>query len=148
MVVHRAGPAQQGADPGRQLLGHEGLGDVVVGAGLEPGHDVVGVVAGRDHDDGHRARAPQLPAALEAVHAREHEVDEHDVGGLLGEALEADLARSGLVDLVALVLEGEAHRGADALVVLDEEDPAAHRSLGRGSSRRSMVTRRPGARAA
>ena len=57
-------------DPRRQLLGDEGLGDVVVGAGFQPGHHVVGVGAGRDHDDGHRTGAPQLAAALEPVHAR------------------------------------------------------------------------------
>ena len=34
--------------------------------------------------------------------------------------------RAGLVDLVALVFEGEAHRGADALVVLHQKDPAGH----------------------
>ena len=38
----------------------------------------------------------------------------------------AGLARSGLVDLVALVLERQAHRGADPFVVLHEEDPVAH----------------------
>ena len=32
-----------------------------------------------------------------------------------------------LVDVVALVLEGHAHGGPDALVVLDHQDPAAHR---------------------
>ena len=48
------GPAQQGADAGRQLLRRERLGEVVVGARLEAGHHVVGVGAGRDHHD--RAR--------------------------------------------------------------------------------------------
>ena len=56
--------------------------------------------------------------------------------GDLGEVLEPDLARTCLVDLVALVLERQAHRGADPLVVLHEEDPVAHgRSvIGAGSS--------------
>ena len=117
---------KEGPDAGGQLLGHEGLGDVVVGAGLEPGHHVVGVVAGRDHDHRHRTGPAELPAALEAVDAGQHQVDEDDIGRLVGEALEPDLTGAGLVDLVALVLEGQAHRGADALVVLHEEDSVAH----------------------
>ena len=51
-------------------FGRERLGEVVVGAGLEAGDDVVGVVAGRDHDDRHVARAAQRAAQLEAVDAR------------------------------------------------------------------------------
>ena len=55
LLLGRAGAAQQGADPRRQLLGHERLGDVVVRPGLEPGHHVVGVRARRHDDDGDRA---------------------------------------------------------------------------------------------
>jgi hypothetical protein len=75
------------------------------------------------------AHPPQGPAALQAVDPRKHEVDQHDVGGSLSEGLEPVLARRRLIDLVALVLEGEAHRGADALVVLDEEEAAGHTEM-------------------
>ena len=121
-----AGPAQQGTDPRRELLGREGLGEVVVGARLEPGHDVVGVGAGGDHHDRHIGAAPDRPAHLEAVDAREHDVDEHHVGGLVLEVLEGVLAGGGLGHLPALVLQGQPHRGADALVVLDGEDARGH----------------------
>ena len=70
-----AGPPQQGPDAGRQLLGHERLGDVVVGPGLEAGHHVVGVGAGRDHDDGNRAvrrscrqhSKPSMPGSMRSM---------------------------------------------------------------------------------
>ena len=86
----------------------------------------MGVGPGRHHDHRHGARPPQLPAALETVHPREHQVDEHHVGRLLGEPLQGDLTRNGLVDVVALVLESQAHRGTDALVILDDQEPAGH----------------------
>ena len=124
-AVGRAGPAQQRADARRELLWLEGLGDVVVGAGLEPGDDVVGVGASGDHDDRDDALPPQLAAAREAVHARQHDVDDHEVERLRRRApartsSSASSPLAGLGDLVALVLEGEAHRGADSLVVFDD----------------------------
>ena len=73
-----------------ELPGDEWLGHVVVGAGLQAGHDVVAVGASGHHDDGHAARAPDLTAYREAVGVGEHEVEQHDVGvdlGQVGEAL-------------------------------------------------------------
>ena len=127
LLLGRPGPAQQGADAGGQLLGHERLGDVVVGARLQPGHDVVGVRARRHDDDRHRAAAPQGAAALEAVHAGQHQVDERDVGRGLGEHVETLLAAGGVPYLVAFALQGEAHGGSDALIVLDDQNASAHR---------------------
>jgi len=128
LVLGGARPEQQRPDARTELLCHEGLGDVVVGTGLEAGHDVMGVGAGGDDDDGHRTVAAQRPAALEPVHARQHEVDQRDVGGLGGEAVERVLPAGRLVDLIALTFEGQAHRGANPLVVLDHQDSAAHGS--------------------
>ena len=107
----------------------------------------MGVGPGGDHHDRHVARAPDRPADLEAVDAGEHEVDEHDIGGALAEGLEAVLAGRRLVDLVALVLEGEPHRRPDAFVVLDQEEAAGHTQMvsHRRGPRQAI---RPGRRAA
>ena len=86
----------------------------------------MGVGAGRDHDDRDVARAPERAAHLEAVDAREHDVDEHDVGRAAGERLERVLTGLGLLDDPALVLERQLHGGADALVVLDGQDAGSH----------------------
>ena len=121
-----ADPAQQRPDAGRQLLGGEGLGEVVVGARLEAGDHVVGVVASGHHDDGHVAGAADRAAELEAVHARQHDVDQYHVGRVRLEEGDGVLAGRGLVDRPALVLERETHGGADSLVVLDRQDPRSH----------------------
>ena len=122
----RAGAAQEGPDPRRQLLGHERLGDVVVGAGLEPGHDVVGVRPRRHMMIGTALLAPQGPAALEAVHAGQHEVDQRQSVGASANRSSPSSPLASVIDRVALVLEGEAHRGPDPLVVLDHQDAPAH----------------------
>ena len=125
-----SGPAQQGPDAGGELLGLERLGDVVVGARLEPGHDVVAVGPGRHHDDRHVALAPQPPAQLEAVHAGQHDVDEHDVRRARRRASRAASSRAADIgDGIALVLEREPEGGADALVVLDDQDAGGHPAM-------------------
>ncbi len=118
-------PAEQRPDAGRQLLGGERLGQVVVGTRLEARHDVVGVGAGRDHDDRDVGHPADGAADVEAVDAGQHDVDQHDVGRLALEGVERLLAGVGLLDRPALVLERQLDRGADALVVLDQQDPHA-----------------------
>ena len=73
------GPAQHRAQPGQQLARRERLGDVVVGAQLEP-HDAIGLVPARgQHDDGHLALLADAPADLQPVHARHHDVQQDGV---------------------------------------------------------------------
>jgi hypothetical protein len=62
------GAAEDGAETGDQLADAEGLGDVVVGAGVEAADLVDLLGAGGQHDDGHQAiEAAQLLADLEPV---------------------------------------------------------------------------------
>ena len=72
-------PPHPGPDPGDELLGLERLDDVVVGAGLQAQHDVDGVGLRREHDDRHARLGADRPADVDAVHAGEHEVEQHDV---------------------------------------------------------------------
>src|SRR5690606_1873243 len=117
--VGAADAAEQRPDAGGQLLGCEGLGEVVVGARLETRDHVVGVGACGDHDDRDIGRAPDRPAHLEPVDARQHDVDQHDVARLALEGGQGLLTGVGLLDRPALVLQCELHRRADPLVVLD-----------------------------
>ena len=75
-----------------------------------------------DHDDRHVAGAAQLPATFEAIDVGKHEIDEHHVGAVRTENAQAVFGARGLGDLVALILQGEPHRGSDAVVVLNEQD--------------------------
>ena len=66
--------------PGDQLPRAERLGEVVVGADGEADDEVGLGVAGGEHQHRHRSVALDLAAHLEAVEAREHEVEHHEVG--------------------------------------------------------------------
>ena len=128
--LRTAGPAQQRPDPGGELLRRERLGEVVVGTRLEPRHDVVGVGTGSDHHDRHVARLAQRTAQLEAVDAREHDVDQDDVGRLtVRRRSSASSPLSGLLDGPTLVLERHLDGSADAFVVLDGQDPSTHSTM-------------------
>ncbi len=71
--------AQAGADTGDELLRLEGLGDVVIRAGLKAQHDVDGVRLRGKHDDRHRRGAADGAADIHAVHAGEHKVEQNEV---------------------------------------------------------------------
>ena len=77
----RAGAPQHRADAAAQLGQTERLGDVVVGARLEPQHRVgLGVERGEHDDRHHVAAAAQRAADLVAVGAgAERDVEQHDV---------------------------------------------------------------------
>ena len=114
-------PAQGGTDAGRQLLGHHRLGDVVVGAGLQPGDQVVGVGLGGDDDDRHDAVAAQLAAHVEPRQVGQAQVEQDEIRLPLLEQGQAGAAVGRLADLVPLVLEGQGEGDADGVVVLDEQ---------------------------
>ena len=87
------GAPQQRLDPAHQLAQRERLGDVVVGAELEA-HDLVElVVAGGQEQD--RCLGPdgaQPAEHLEAVDAGQADVEQDEVGRLVGGELEPLLA--------------------------------------------------------
>ena len=92
-------------DPRDELPGAERLGEVVVGADGEPDDEVGLGVAGGEHQDGHRAVALDAPAHLEAVEAREHQVEDDEVGTEPLARLDAARAVGGDLDGEALAAE-------------------------------------------
>ena len=115
-----------GPDASRELLGSERLREVVVGAGFEPGDDVMSVGSSSDHDDRHVAHPPDRATDVEAVDAGEHDVDQDDIGRFTSKRVECVLAACSLLDGPALVFERKPDRCPDALVVFNGEDPGAH----------------------
>jgi hypothetical protein len=86
------GTTQVGPDPRDELAHGEGLGDVVVGAELEPGHLVgLGVLGGEDQDR-HVRLAPDRPTYVEARQLGEHEVEDHDARAIGPEPIEGAFA--------------------------------------------------------
>ena len=124
------GAAQRGLHPRAELAHRERLGDVVVRAELEA-EDLVDLLGlGREHDDRHGlALGAQAPADLEAVHARQHHVEDDQVEDLLVEARERFSAVRRLHHFVPIALEREGKKCLDRLLVVDEKDsgsPVCH----------------------
>src|SRR5690349_8166420 len=94
-------PAERRADAGDQLGHLERLLDVVVGARLQPHHDVDRVAAGRQHHDRGRRFAADLAADLETVHPGQHDVEQDQVVAAAPESLEAGETVASRVDLEA-----------------------------------------------
>ena len=116
--------AELGADAGEEHRQLEGLGDVVVGAGVEPVDLVaVGGVAGEHQDRALDALLAQQAAELAAVHVGQADVEDDEVVVLLAGAGEAALAVAGLED-VELLGQHELvrQRLAQVGVVVHEED--------------------------
>ena len=117
-------PAQQRPDPRQQLAALEGLHQVVVGAAVEAVDPVLGLGAGGQHQDRHVAVGAQPAADLDAVEARQAEVEDDEVGDEPGGGVErVDAVRRG-AHLVALVAQRAAQDVGDLGVVLDQEHAA------------------------
>ncbi len=115
--------AQHRVDARDELARVEGLGQVVVGAHLEP-DDAVDVLAlCGEHDDRHRlAGAAQAPAHRQAVLAGQHEVEHHEMRRIALQ-LAVEIARIGeRGHLEPLLAEIAGEEVAQAHVVVDDED--------------------------
>ena len=73
------GATTDSPDARRQLAPAERLGDVVVGAELEPEDAIELVAASSQHDDRDVAALAQLAAHVAAVDVRESEIEEDEV---------------------------------------------------------------------
>ena len=118
----RRAPAQQRAQAGEQLLALERLDEVVVGADVQARDARLERVTGREHQD--RRVVAVLAQALgdvDAVQARQPEVQHDDVRQERVRFVEPAHAVGGELDLVALEAQRALQDLGDLLVVLDDE---------------------------
>src|SRR5690606_2455518 len=121
-----------------ELVGAEGLGQVVVGARLHGLDRELGAAVGGHDDD--QAVALLRAVALEELEARQPrhaDVAQDDVGPELLRASEAFLPVAGGVDLVSLAREDEGHRLAKPGLVVDDENGHDRNSGGRRANQPS-----------
>lgn len=127
--------AQQHMHACRELPHRERLGHVVVGADTEADEHVRLVVARREHQHGDRALGLDPAADLQAVEARQHDVEHHQIG--LPGLGRVDGGRSvhGRLDEEALGPQAGGDGIDDRRVVLDDQ----HAALGAGCGRDAVV---------
>ena len=98
-------PPQQGLHPGHQDGLIHRLGEVVVGAGLEPGEDVRRGGLGRDHQD-RQARQGRLRFELatdrQAIDGRQQDIEQQEVRLPAGGEGQGLVPRARRQDLVAV----------------------------------------------
>ena len=107
-------------------LGHgEGLGQIIVGAGVQAADAVGFLAARRQHDDGHIAgflAAAQAAADLDAGKLRQHPVQHHQIGLFLGRDQKRLLAIAGFQHPVALALQIVAQQRDQGAFVFGNQD--------------------------
>lgn len=124
--------AQHGPHTAQQLVGVEGLGQIVVGPGVEAGDAVVLLALGRQHHDGGLAALGTQPLQhLYAVHLGHHHVQYHAVipagggvfigveavvDGIHGEVVLLEKDRQGLRQ-IQIVLRDQQPHGSSPRVI-------------------------------
>lgn len=106
----------------RQQFAHaEGLGHVVVRAQLQAAHDVKLGAPGSEHDDWHAGPLPQLGTESEAVHPRQHHVEQHQVGRAPRNRLQSRLGLDHTLHGVARVAQAALEDAPQRRVVVHQQ---------------------------
>jgi hypothetical protein len=107
-------PAHGSADARGELAELEGLGNVIVGAGVERFDFIVLAVSHGEHEDGDaRKEAAYVLAGVDAVHAWHIDVEQDSVEGIGADEGKSLFAARGLYDLEAELLQGSVQRTPD-----------------------------------
>ena len=114
--------AELGLEPRDELAAAHGLGDVVVGPGVERARDAGLVVAAADEDDRHeRVESPHLAAQLDARTVRQNPVEQDGCRLLAREGGEAGLGVRAPHRVEAFALDVCAQQLRRVRVVFDDE---------------------------
>jgi hypothetical protein len=130
-----AGAGETG-DPREQFAKGEWLGKVIIRAGVEPGDDMGLGIAGCKHKHGRRiAVVTEFAHHLPAVHARQHQVEQNDVKGMLASEGDAVEAVQGSDHGVTVFAKAIAQQIAHPSFIFDDEN--SHEAALREDIRRS-----------
>jgi hypothetical protein len=123
-LLARPWAAEHGAHAGEHLAEGEWLGDVVVGAELEPEHAIRLLPVCCQHDHRHiEPAAAQLATDVPARQARQHDVEQHEIGALRRDAPQRLLAVEGGARVVALEAQVVLKPANDPRLVVHDKDP-------------------------
>ena len=120
--IARLRPAQHCLHPLDQKPLRERFADEIVGAHLEPEQLVDLLVLGGEEDDGKLGALAEPAQKLHAVHARHLDVEDGEIGGALGKAVERACAVVVSLGLITFRLEHHAQGGEDVTIVVDKCD--------------------------
>ena len=117
-----AAAAQACAHPRQQFLDRKGLGEIVVGAGIEGLHPLAHLIARRDHQH-RRADAPLAhpPAHLHAAEVGQGPVEQHQIPVLVADLAQGLLAGGRLIALISLHLQLGGEEISQFRIVVDNE---------------------------
>ena len=113
---------RSGPDPGDQLAGTEGLGQVVVGSELEAEQLVELVITRGEHHDGEVRVPPDLAGDIQPVQPRQTQVQDDQIRPVAPDAIEGRRSVGRGHDAKACVLKVVASELDDAWLVVDDED--------------------------
>ena len=137
---------QERLHAGDELARREWLGQVVVPADREPDDAVDLLAPGREEDHGWVGEGPEPAEDLDAVEARQHDVEDDHVGGEGACLLDGRRSIRGLDDEHPLPLEEAPHHAADRGLIIDDEDADRARRTGHALlTRDDAGLSRPGA---
>ena len=121
------GAAQESTDPGEEFVEVVGLGEVVVGAGIEAGNTITGFDACREHQ--HRELAAfgsQHTAHRQPVDDRHRHIEQQHIRFGLAHRFEGLGAVVGRCHRVALELQRPHERFTHRTIILGHQDASSH----------------------
>ena len=125
----RCAPPQHGLDARQQFARRKWFGDVVIGADFQAEDLVVLLAARGEHDDGHHARPlfrAQTACQLDAAHARQHPVEQDQVGQLMVDLAQRALGIERRQGDVTSAHQVGGNQGLDRGLVFDYQDVGGH----------------------
>jgi len=117
----------------------ERLGNVIVGAQVQPEHDIFFLPFRREHQDGHfQAAFPHRAADFVAVHAWQHNVQQNQLGFAIQREIQARRAILGRQNLKSLSLKRIFEPAQQGRLVFHDQNPVAHATASFSNSSSSV----------